>query len=245
MALRGLQPIFFGFAVRCVVPFFLRKQFYLHPFQIHFYHEKHCHFGDGFVLQIGLGWAQHAQLDLLSSPSASYSTEAPTGYWLELETVTAHIGGALDGQTTYRLYLNTLNENDYLSACSGDENSPMEINSSTGSWYNDFASTTWNALGINPGFFGFFPDLVYDSYLTIELKTQQCPPLSTPPLFGAPRTPHCNSLARRLEPMFWSMMPQVELGTHLSLALQPLEPTRPLQDQTSASWWLNSPQRAQ
>ena len=41
-----------------------------------------------------------------------------TGYWLELETVTAHIGGALDGQTTYRLYLNTLNENDYLSACS-------------------------------------------------------------------------------------------------------------------------------
>ena len=114
---------------------------------------------------IGLGWAQHAQLDLLSSPSASYSTEAPTGYWLELETVTAHIGGALDGQTTYRLYLNTLNENDYLSACSGDENSPMEITSSTGSWYNDAAATTWNAQGINPIFISFFPDLAYDSYL--------------------------------------------------------------------------------
>ena len=76
---------------------------------------------------IGLGWAQHAQLDLLSSSSASYSTEAPTGYWLELETVTAHIGGTLDGQTTYRLYLNTLNENDYLSACSGDELSLIHI----------------------------------------------------------------------------------------------------------------------
>ena len=129
---------------------------------------------------IGLGWAQHAQLDLLSSPSASYSTEAPTGYWLELETVTAHIGGALDGQTTYRLYLNTLNENDYLSACSGDENSPMEITSSTGSWYNDFASTTWNALGINPGFFGFFPDLAYDSYLTIGAEDATVPAAEHP-----------------------------------------------------------------
>ena len=129
---------------------------------------------------IGLGWAQHSQLDLLSSPSASYSTEAPTGFWLELETVTAHIGGALDGQTTYRLYLNTLNESDYLSACSGDENSPMEITSSTGSWYNDFASTTWNALGINPGFFGFFPDLAYDSFLTIGAEDATVPAAEHP-----------------------------------------------------------------
>ena len=65
---------------------------------------------------IGVGWAQLGPLS-----STGYSTEAPLGYWLELETVTSHAGGALDGQTTYRLYLNTLNENDYLSSCSGDQ----------------------------------------------------------------------------------------------------------------------------
>ena len=56
----------------------------------------------------------------------------------------------------------------------------MEITSSTGSWYNDFASTTWNALGINPGFFGFFPDLAYDSYLTIGAEDATVPAAEHP-----------------------------------------------------------------
>ena len=37
-----------------------------------------------------------------------------TGYWLELETVTSHSGGILEGQTTYRLYLSTVNATDYF-----------------------------------------------------------------------------------------------------------------------------------
>ena len=45
-----------------------------------------------------------AQLNPLSS--TGYATEAPVGYWLSLEEVTTHTGGTLDGQTTYRVYMN-------------------------------------------------------------------------------------------------------------------------------------------
>ena len=41
---------------------------------------------------VGLG---RAQLSPLSS--VGYSTEAPLGYWLVLETVTSHSGGELEG----------------------------------------------------------------------------------------------------------------------------------------------------
>ena len=115
-----------------------------------------------FCCSFGFGWAQ---LNPLSS--TGYSTEAPVGYWLELETVVAHSGGALDGQTTYRLYMNMQNETDYMSSCSGDSENNLILNSSSGEWYNDAAATTWNAQGINPVFLTFFPDLAFDSFLTI------------------------------------------------------------------------------
>ena len=98
--------------------------------------------------------------------STGYSTEAPVGYWLELETSVAHDGGALDGQTTYRVYLNTLNETDYLSACSGDEMNPMFINAPEG-WSNSAFNAGWNASGINPLFLPSFPELAFDSFLDI------------------------------------------------------------------------------
>ena len=101
-----------------------------------------------------VGWAQLGPLS-----STGYSTEAPLGYWLELESVTSHTGGILDGQSTYRLYLNTLNANDYLSSCSGDQDNVLILNSSNGTWYNDIYNTGWNAQGINPLFLPAFPDL--------------------------------------------------------------------------------------
>ena len=120
-------------------------------------------------------WAQTPPL-----ASSSFSTEAPTGYWLEIETVTSHTGGALDGMTTYRLYLNTINATDYLSSCSGEQANPLVFTSSSGSWYNDAASTTWNALGINSAFFTFFPDLAYDSFLTIGAEDASVPAAQHP-----------------------------------------------------------------
>ena len=123
----------------------------------------------------GIGWAQ---LNPLSS--TGYSTEAPVGYWLELDPVVSHSGGALDGQTTYRLYMNMLNETDYMSSCSGDSENNLILNSSSGEWYNDAAATTWNAQGINPVFLTFFPDLAFDSFLTIGAEDATTPAAQHP-----------------------------------------------------------------
>ena len=104
----------------------------------------------------------------------------PTGYWLELEPVTTHSGGVLDGQTTYRLYMNMLNETDYLSSCSGDSSNPLILTSTTGEWYNNAAATTWNAQGLNPVFFTFFPELAFDSFLTIGAEDATTPAAQHP-----------------------------------------------------------------
>ena len=123
----------------------------------------------------GIGWAQLGPLS-----STNYSTEAPLGYWLELESVVPHSGGVLDGQTTYRLYMNMLNETDYMSSCSGDADNPLILTSTTGEWYNNAAATTWNAQGLNPVFFTFFPELAFDSFLTIGAEDATTPAAQHP-----------------------------------------------------------------
>ena len=115
-----------------------------------------------------------SQLNPLSS--AGYNIGMPQGYWLELETVTTHSDGELDGQTTYRLYMNMQNETDYMSSCSGDFYNPMILTSSSGSWYNSPFNAGWTAAGINPVLFTFFPDLAYDSYLTIGSENSNMQP---------------------------------------------------------------------
>jgi hypothetical protein len=123
----------------------------------------------------GLGWAQ---LNPLSS--TGYSTEAPVGYWLSLESVISHSGGDLDGMTTYRLYMNMQNESDYMSSCSGDADNPMVLTSSTGSWYNNAFNTSWSAAGLNPAFVAVFPDMAYDSFLTIGAEDATTPAAQQP-----------------------------------------------------------------
>ena len=123
----------------------------------------------------GFAWAQ---LNPLSS--TGYSTEAPIGYWLSLETVTSHEGGDLDGMTTYRLYMNLQNENDYVSSCSGDSENPLVLTSSTGSWYNNAFNTNWSAAGLNPAFVAVFPDMAFDSFLTIGAEDATTPAAQQP-----------------------------------------------------------------
>ena len=96
-------------------------------------------------------------------------------YYLNVEEVTTHIGDFLDGMTTYRLYLNCQNPTDYLAACFGNSEGPLILNSTSGSWYNNPANTTWNASGINPVFFEFFPELAFDSFLTIGAENSTTP----------------------------------------------------------------------
>ena len=109
-------------------------------------------------------------LFLMTSVLAPFATThaASPGYWLEVETSVVHEGGVLDGQTTYRVYLNTVNENDYLSSCSGDASGPMSLTAPQG-WYNSPYNASWNATGINPLFLPAFPELAFDSFLELSL----------------------------------------------------------------------------
>ena len=109
-----------------------------------------------WVVAVLLGYVSaYAQPDLSRS-----LPPLPNGYWLELETVTTHSGGDLDGMTTYRLYVNCLSELDYVSSCSGDDENPLILAStSSPAWFNSLVATGWNASGINPAFLAFFPEM--------------------------------------------------------------------------------------
>jgi hypothetical protein len=74
-------------------------------------------------------------------PVSSPSPSVPDGYWLEVEAYAEHDGliGTVDltGFTTYRIYLNMVNETDFLSAVSGEADNPLMLNSTSDiSWYN-------------------------------------------------------------------------------------------------------------
>ncbi|MDA0946659.1 MAG: hypothetical protein O2791_06350, partial [Bacteroidetes bacterium] len=110
-----------------------------------------------------------AQLNPMAS--VGFATEAPPGYCVSVEEVVSHTEGVLAGFTTYRVYMNCVNPNDWLSACLGSDDFPFVLNSSSGNWYNHQFPLTWNASGIttDPLILGFYPEMVYDSFLTIGL----------------------------------------------------------------------------
>lgn len=100
----------------------------------------------------------------------------PDGYWLQLEEVVTHEEGDLEGMTTYRLYVNCLNPSDFVSSCSGDESNPLAITSTASpAWFNSTFASGWNAQGLNPAFLSFFPDIAYDSFLTIGAEDGSYP----------------------------------------------------------------------
>ena len=107
------------------------------------------------------------------SDGFSNSTDVPLGYWLEVEQVAVHTEGELAGQTTYRLAMHMLNDDDFLISCGGDAENPMILESTSGEWYNHPTNLSWNASGINPAVFGAFPELAFDSYLTLGATTAE------------------------------------------------------------------------
>ncbi|MDG2425154.1 MAG: hypothetical protein P8M07_01070, partial [Flavobacteriales bacterium] len=99
---------------------------------------------------------------------------APEGYDLRVDTVSSDIGplaGALGttdmtGLACYRIYVVMVNEADFLSSISGDILNPTYVNTST-SFYQQAAFGGLTASFVNPALFMFYPDLEYDSYVTI------------------------------------------------------------------------------
>ena len=105
---------------------------------------------------------------LLGYISAYAQPDLPEGYTLQVEEVASHSDGELAGMTTYRLYVNCRNAEDYVSSCSGDNDNPLIIASTASpAWYNSGFNTSWNAQGVNPMLFLVLPELAYDSYITI------------------------------------------------------------------------------
>ena len=102
---------------------------------------------------------------------------APEGASISCEVVEVHTSGDLAGQTTYRLYLETENEQDYLSAIGGvaenppQDGGPLVLNASSGSWFNSGYNTLSTSGGVNPGFFGLVPTLAYDSWVAIGAES--------------------------------------------------------------------------
>lgn len=105
------------------------------------------------------------------------------GAFLIVEPVVDH-GDAdgsqsLEGSTTYRIKLAGLGETDMLVAIYGLEETPLHISSSEG-FFQSALNPSWSASGLNPAFFSAFPDLAYDSYVTIGVDG----PASVSPVAG-------------------------------------------------------------
>ena len=92
----------------------------------------------------------------------------PTGYTM---TIVEHATGIIEGQTTYRAYIDLLNSDDFVSSIYGNNNEPLSFGTELG-FYNDAAATGATAAGINPFFVTFFPSLAADSWLTIGIEAQ-------------------------------------------------------------------------
>ncbi len=106
----------------------------------------------------------------LSSLTSIYG-QGPDEYWIGLEEYAVHTDGDLEGMTTWRMYLHMLDEDDYLSACTGSDSHPFILEStSSPAWYQHPSASETFATGINTAFFTAFPDLEYDSWFTIGVE---------------------------------------------------------------------------
>ena len=97
-------------------------------------------------------------------------------YGLETEVVTEDIGllvGALGvtdltGYSTTRVLATTVNDDDFVSSVSGDATNPTYINTTTNFYHSALGGGVPN--GINSLLFPVYPDLAYDSWVTIGLE---------------------------------------------------------------------------
>jgi hypothetical protein len=86
-------------------------------------------------------------------------------YGLEIDTVAVHEDGDLAGMTTYRFYVTTVAEDDFVSAVYGNDMDTLTLASDSGWYQHPFGSHL--AQNNDPAFFETFPELAYDSWVTI------------------------------------------------------------------------------
>lgn len=93
---------------------------------------------------------------------------------LHVEPVITHDGvvgsSDLTGHTTYRVYATLTSPEDLVQAVFGSADSPLEIATTTSFWQTPGISEEFGTQ-INPAFIALFPELAYDSWMTIGLAT--------------------------------------------------------------------------
>jgi hypothetical protein len=75
----------------------------------------------------------------------------------------------LDGQTTYRFYVACSHPDDFVSAVYGGEDLPLIVNLPSPMFNSTFA-TGATAGGVNPIIQAYFPEVAYDSWITIGIE---------------------------------------------------------------------------
>ena len=89
-------------------------------------------------------------------------------YGLEIETVAEHTEGDLAGMTTYRFYVATASADDFVSSVYGSDEDTLILHTTT-AWHQDPLGANY-AQSVNTSLYGMFPELAFDSWLTIGLE---------------------------------------------------------------------------
>ena len=93
--------------------------------------------------------------------------EPVTEYCAITEVVATHSSGDLSGMTTYRVYVQTLNATDFVTSVSGNIQTPLDVSTTTTFYQNPLGGVT--PENVNPLLLPNFPDLAYDSWVTIGI----------------------------------------------------------------------------
>lgn len=103
-----------------------------------------------------------------TDPAACNYDPQSGAYCVTTEVTQVHSEGELAGMTTYRVYLEANAPSDFVTAVYGDQDSPLAITTTTSFYQHALGSVTpnWNTL-----LYGSFPELEFDSYVTIGLES--------------------------------------------------------------------------
>lgn len=104
----------------------------------------------------------------MDEAACNYDPDAG-GYCMSTEVVQVHgaDAGELAGMTTYRLYFESMSPMDFVTAVFGDVDSPLMINTTTEFYQHPLGAVSPNW---SPFLYPSFPNLVYDSYVTIGIE---------------------------------------------------------------------------
>jgi hypothetical protein len=115
------------------------------------------------------GCDSDVDIDLTYSTDDLVFNEVVGDYSLVIDTISGPEDGVL-GMTTVRLYIETENEDDFISAVAGDEINPTGIRTTTSFYQNIFGGATANTY--NDGLTLADPLVAFDSWVTIGIDEQ-------------------------------------------------------------------------